>query len=155
MAVLSFGHYSASPHDPFWHDLFRRLLLADNPGRIPIWSQGRHGDRGHTFRSFFLPHVLMTRATLPRQASEAAFEIPLYISCWGDDRDPVTARGRLVSRSRRAERLKTLGEMAAGMAHEVKNPLAAIRSSAQILAGRADGRDVELARHSGFPRSTG
>jgi two-component system sensor histidine kinase HydH len=35
--------------------------------------------------------------------------------------------------------------MAAGMAHEVKNPLAAIRSSAQILAGHVTGKDAEFA----------
>lgn len=34
---------------------------------------------------------------------------------------------------RRAERLSTLGEMAAVLAHEVRNPLASIRGSAEIL----------------------
>jgi two-component system sensor histidine kinase HydH len=58
----------------------------------------------------------------------------------------LSDRQRIAADSlRRSERLKTLGEMAAGMAHEVKNPLAAIRSSAQILAGRAESRDAELA----------
>jgi len=89
--------------------------------------------------------VLMTRAMLPRQASEAVFEIPLYLVV-GIVTGILSDRQRRASESlRRAERLKSLGEMAAGMAHEVKNPLAAIRSSAQMLTGRLSGKDAELA----------
>lgn len=37
---------------------------------------------------------------------------------------------------RRKDRLAALGEMAAGMAHEIRNPLGIISSSAQLLAGK-------------------
>lgn len=43
---------------------------------------------------------------------------------------------------RRVDRLRALGEMAASVAHEVRNPLGAIRSSAQFLQGEA--KDSEL-----------
>jgi two-component system sensor histidine kinase HydH len=145
VAVLTFGHYAASAHDPFWHDLFRRLYY------LPIILAGfRYGLKGGLVTAsvislVFLPHVLAMRATLPRQASEAVFEVPLYIVV-GVVTGILSDRQRIAADSlRRSERLKTLGEMAAGMAHEVKNPLAAIRSSAQILAGRAESRDTELA----------
>lgn len=39
---------------------------------------------------------------------------------------------------RRADRLSAVGELSAGMAHEIKNPLGIIRSSADILKGRLD-----------------
>jgi two-component system, NtrC family, sensor histidine kinase HydH len=143
--VLSAGHYTAPTHDPFWHDLFRRLYY------LPIiLAAFRYGLGGGLATSvlvslLFLPHVLMTRVMLPRQASEAVFEIPLYLVV-GVVTGILSDRQRKANDSlRRAERLKTLGEMAAGMAHEVKNPLAAIRSSAQILSERVDGKEVQFA----------
>jgi len=143
--VLSVGHYAAPTQDPFWHDLFRRLYY------LPIILAGfRYGLRGGLIASaavslLFLPHVMMTRMALPRQASEAAFEFPLYLIV-GVVTGVLSDRQRRANESlRRAERLKTLGEMAAGMAHEVKNPLAAIRSSAQILAERVSGKEAQFA----------
>jgi len=42
-------------------------------------------------------------------------------------------RLRLKERLGRAERLSSLGEMAAGISHEIRNPLGIIRSSAELL----------------------
>lgn len=144
-AVLTAGHYAASTIDPFWHDLFRRLYY------LPILLAGfRYGLRGGLLTSAavscaFLPHVFLAREALHVQASEARFEIPLYLAV-GVITGVLADRQRRADRAlRRVERLKTLGEMAAGMAHEVKNPLAAIRSSAQMLAEGADTRSAELA----------
>jgi signal transduction histidine kinase len=143
--VLSIGHYLAPTHDALWHDLFRRLYY------LPIiLAAFRYGLGGGLATSvlvslLFLPHVLMTRAMLPRQASEAVFEIPLYLIV-GVVTGILSDRQRKANDSlRRAERLKTLGEMAAGMAHEVKNPLAAIRSSAQIINEHVSGKEAQLA----------
>jgi two-component system, NtrC family, sensor histidine kinase HydH len=143
--VLSAGHYTAPTHDPFWHDLFRRLYYL--PIILAAFRYGLGGGLATAVlvSLLFLPHVLMTRAMLPRQASEAMFEIPLYLTV-GVVTGILSDRQRKANESlARAERLKSLGEMAAGMAHEVKNPLAAIRSSAQMLTGRLSGKDAELA----------
>ncbi|MFQ6092062.1 MAG: ATP-binding protein [bacterium] len=42
---------------------------------------------------------------------------------------------RLEEQLRSAERLSTLGELMAGVAHEIRNPLGSIRGAAEILAG--------------------
>jgi len=144
VAVLTAGHYLASTADPFWHDLFRRLYY------LPILLAGfRYGLRGGLITAgavsaLFLPHVLLSIHLLHVQASEARFEIPLYLAIGAVTGILADRQRRADSALRRAERLKTLGEMAAGMAHEVKNPLAAIRSSAELMQTSSDPRCSEL-----------
>src|SRR6185503_17721885 len=55
----------------------------------------------------------------------------------------ITARKRSEERLREQAALARLGEMAAIVAHEVKNPLAAIEGALQVIGGRMppDGRD--------------
>jgi two-component system sensor histidine kinase PilS (NtrC family) len=53
----------------------------------------------------------------------------------------ITGSRRLEALRRRAERLEAVAELSASLAHEIKNPLASIRSATEQLAG--DGIDVE------------
>jgi two-component system, NtrC family, sensor histidine kinase HydH len=51
-------------------------------------------------------------------------------------------------RLQRADRLKTLGEVAAGLAHEIRHPLASIRGALEIIDSRArpDSPEAEFSR---------
>jgi two-component system sensor histidine kinase HydH len=51
----------------------------------------------------------------------------------------VVANSRLYSRMKERDRLAALGSMAAGLAHEVKNPLGAIKGAAQLLEEVGEG----------------
>ena len=55
--------------------------------------------------------------------------------------EDLTEHQRLESELRRAERLSSLGQLSAGMAHEIRNPLAGIAMTAQVLRGKLAERD--------------
>jgi len=63
--------------------------------------------------------------------------------------------GQAQEEARRSERLAALGQLSAGLAHEIRNPLAVIRGSAETLAGKLQGAD-ELSRElAGYILSEG
>jgi two-component system sensor histidine kinase HydH len=60
----------------------------------------------------------------------------------------ITGLRKLEEKLRRSEHLASLGRLAAGVAHEIRNPLSSIKGFAAILAGKASGDPsaAEIAR---------
>lgn len=58
--------------------------------------------------------------------------------------DDITELARLKKQETRAEKLRALGEMAAGLAHEIRNPLGGMELFASILRRELDGDDEKL-----------
>ena len=57
----------------------------------------------------------------------------------------VIENSRVYRRLQERDRLAALGQMAAGLAHEIKNPLGAIKGAAQLLNDPVDGQPATLA----------
>jgi signal transduction histidine kinase len=60
--------------------------------------------------------------------------------------DDLSAFKRMEEAVRRNDRLRALGQLSAGVAHEIRNPLAGIATTAEVLAGKL-GPDDERSRY--------
>ena len=65
------------------------------------------------------------------------------IGAVADIRD-ITRRKRMEELMVRVDKLASLGQLSAGMAHEIRNPLAGMKTSVQVLAEMAGTRDEKL-----------
>lgn len=155
IAVVSLLHYLAPVHAHQLHDIYRRLYY------LPIIVAAfLHGWRGGLVAAAavcaaYLPHALGHISHDPASDTQKSLEMLLYFAVGG-----VT--GSLVSRLQRTQReltratedltaslaqlkeaeqqlvqsarLAAVGRLSAGLAHEIRNPLASIKGSAEILA---------------------
>ena len=85
------------------------------------------------------------RSILSRRVPISGFDSPdpIYVAFNID----ITALNTLQSRLSRTEKLATLGQMAAGIAHELRNPLVGIGATASLLLDefeRSDSRRAEI-----------
>jgi len=138
--VLTLAHYLTPPDKPLLHDLYRRLYYV--PIILAAFTFGLKGAliSSITVSIVFIPHVFHRWGQIHLQTMDALFEILLYnIVAW--------VAGALVESERRqraklkeaqeeliqANKFKVLGELASGMAHEIRNPLGSIQGSLEIL----------------------
>ncbi len=148
-------HYRTGEHHAWGHDVLRRLYYL--PILFAAFAGGVRG--GVTLSVFaslvYLPHAF-TRLLVqdPADAMEKGLEILLYnivavVAGLLVDRerrerekqerlatrlgDALEEQRRMEAQLIRAGKLGALGEMTAGIAHEIKNPLHALKGTAEIL----------------------
>jgi two-component system sensor histidine kinase HydH len=99
-----------------------------------------------------LARDVFAASRLEREAvlhTPGAGDVPVLLAATRIGRPPwvlvtlrdLTSMRRMQQELRRHERLATLGQLSAGVAHEIRNPLAGIGTSAQVLLKRFDTGD--------------
>jgi signal transduction histidine kinase len=153
--VITALHYRAPAHHGWVHDVLRRLYYL--PILFAAFSGGvRGGISLSVFASLiYFPHAFTSLVSRdPADALEKGLEILLYnivavVAGLLVDRerrerekqqrlatklsDALEEQRRIESQLIRAGRLGALGELTAGIAHEIKNPLHALKGTAEIL----------------------
>ena len=159
--IVTFLHYFTGTEHSHYHGIFRRLyylpiILAG------FWYGIRGGvTSGLVISAIYLPHVLLQWEHHPDIHTEQILEIVLYnvigmltgglssqinllrlraeknmqqlAESYTKLRDQADMIVEIEDQLRQADRLTALGELSAGLAHEIRNPLGAIRGTAEIL----------------------
>jgi signal transduction histidine kinase len=153
--VVSLLHYSASPEHHWTHDVLRRLYYL--PIVVAAFQLGLRGGVAAAFviSVTYVPHAFMNPVMFdPGRGIEKALEIILYFvvgtiagyladaeqrrraqlhEALADLRGALAEQRRLTQQLVRAGRLSALGEVVAGIAHEIKTPLHALAGTAEVV----------------------
>lgn len=161
VAAISALHYLTTTHQSHLHDIYRRLYYI--PIVLGgVWYALRGGLGVSLLVSLvYVPHILIQWQRMPMAHPEQYLELLLYnviggltgllvakehtqrlraeqsAKHLGESYDQLRQQADMIleieDQLRQADRLTALGELSAGLAHEIRNPLASIRGTAEIL----------------------
>ena len=152
--IVTVLHYTTPPSLLLWHNIFQRLYYL--PIVYAAISFGLSGGLGSALCSgiCYLPHILFDWRGSPGYTANQLAEVVVFVlvGCVTGILADQERRRRLdlesaaqqlkrvygelqtsLEQVKRADRLSAVGQLAAGLAHEVRNPLASIEGAIDIL----------------------
>jgi Signal transduction histidine kinase, nitrogen specific len=148
VVLITVLHYGLGGHLHWVHDVLRRTYYL--PIVVGAVLSGMRGGLGVAAVAclVYLPHAfVLEHLADPAAGLEKALEMVIYLGVggvagWLSDREArrhaqlraaLAEQRRLTRELARASRLSALGELVAGIAHEIKNPLHALAGTAEVV----------------------
>ena len=157
IAGISALHYWTAPIQPMWHGIYQHLYYV--PVILAAYWYGVPGGLAAATLTaiLYVPHITTWTHEQSFLASQLTGLVVFYVTAvvvglLSSTQQRLLRQYRDTAASlrqanddlhasfeqlQRSERLASLGEIAAGLAHEVKNPLSAIKGAIEIVQGRA------------------
>jgi two-component system sensor histidine kinase HydH len=138
IALITLLHYATSVGKPVEHEFYRKFYY------LPIILAGLFfGLRGGLLVSFlisllYMPHLILQWQTPLASQVDRFLEIGLFIVVGTLVGVVVDRERKQYQKTQQAERLALIGQTAATMAHEIKNPLMLIGGYAQLIKRALD-----------------
>ncbi len=157
LAVVSVLHYTTPAERAWLHNIYQRLYYA--PIVLGAYWFGVRGGLVTAFAAAvaYAPHIRHTWSHNEPYAASQYVELVIFpsagllVGLLADWQRTLTRKYREAAASleaancelrasheqlRRADRLSALGEIAAGLAHEIRNPLAGVKGALEIVQSR-------------------